>query len=307
MSSAALSVLLILLVASGCAGGAQLAVRRPVESSVHEQCTGAGLRSCERIAQGTTLYADGKQAEGEPMLDAGLRANAGKVNELAKFADGLASLGNVPQPAIQLAYGIAVEAAQQQAQARVTASPPRPAALEPLLVAVTPSAGAPPIPADPAGLSSAAPIAPATKAAPTQTSFWQFSGSSQVTECRFPGTPRMMCVQEVTQARKIVTDVMVSTGCPADILIAGRHRLEFDWLVYAPAGRGAEVHGASLPLDEMHSITVAMNPKNSEAMTDVRCGVTTAWHYDLNPSSRLTGISAPPKTSDATTYSADGI
>jgi hypothetical protein len=81
----------------------------------------------------------------------------------------------------------------------------------------------------------------------------------------------------------------------------------FDWLVYAPAGKGAEVHGATLPLDEKHSITVAMAPKNDESMLDVRCGVTTAWHFDAEYPSGMPANFAPSNTPGAAAFSLDGI
>lgn len=110
----------------GCNGGAQLVLKSPIR----DQCNASGLKGCEQIADGATLYADGKEAEGEQQLGAGLRANAGKITELKRFADGLALVGNVPgagpyvapmQPAIRLVQRVAAEAAQQEAQLKASA------------------------------------------------------------------------------------------------------------------------------------------------------------------------------------------
>lgn len=116
----------------------------------------------------------------------------------------------------------------------------------------------------------------------------------------------MLCAREVGESRKIVTDVMVSTACSADVLIASRHGLNFDWLVYAQAGRGVEVHGASLPLEEKHSLTVAIVPKGEELNLDVRCGVTTAWHLDAHESTQVHTAGEPPRTTSAATLARDG-
>lgn len=307
------SVLAMSVVA--CAGGAQLVLKPPIEDG----CNTAGLKGCGQIAEGATLYADGHEPVGEQKLAQGLRANADKAAELRKFADALELVGKVPgagqyvaplQPAIRLVQRIAAEAAEREAQLKATALS-SPTVAETQKQASTTASQLPPQHASnaaeqPQGVVSPANSPPPARS-PTQASFWQFSGNSQLTRCRFPGTPTMLCAQEVTQARKIVTDVMVSTACSADVLIASRHRLNFDWLVYAPAGKGAEVHGASLPLDQKHSITVAIVPKNDEVALDIRCGVTTAWHLEPNESTKDHEVDAQPTAIGQASFSRDGI
>jgi hypothetical protein len=299
----------------GCVGGAQLVLKSPIE----DRCTAAGLKGCEQIADGATLYADGNEPEGEQKLAQGLRANADKAAELRKFADALELVGKVPgagqyaaplQPAIHLVQRIAAEAAEREAELKASA-PPSPGDAETQKQASVTANQVQPNGASNAaeqrqGVPSLANSLPLARS-PTQASFWQFSGNNQLTRCRFPGTPMMLCTQEVTQARKIVTDVMVSTACSADVLIASRHRLNFDWLVYAPAGKGAEVHGASLPLEQKHSITVAIVPKNDEVALDIRCGVTTAWHLEPNEPAKEREVGGPPTAIGQASFSRDGI
>jgi len=68
-----------------------------------------------------------------------------------------------------------------------------------------------------------------------------------------------------------------------DVLVTSRRGLENDWMVYAPAGKGAEVHGANLPLDTKRRLTVAAAQKSEDVPPDVRCGVTTVWHSVREP------------------------
>ena len=264
---------LISLALLGCSGGAQLVLKSPIQ----DQCTSAGLKECERIADGATLYADGNATQGRPKLTEGLRANADKISQLKKFADGLALVGKIPgagqyvaplQPAIVLVQQVAAEAAARQAaqdqaqaqlaqQERIARSRTQETA-QPEPPKVTPP---PPLPS-------------------SETHFWTVAGNVLARPCRFAGTPRMLCIREPIHARKTVTDVMVSSACPVDVLVSSGQGLNVDWLVYAPAGRGAEVHGASLTLGAERALTVAIAPKSEDTTLDIRCGVTTSWQDD---------------------------
>jgi hypothetical protein len=106
------------------------------------------------------------------------------------------------------------------------------------------------------------------------------AGRPQAFVCKFVGTPRMLCVQEIVLSPKVVTDITISAACPVDVMVASRVGLNFQWLVYAPAGKGVEVHGASLPLELKQALTIGIVKKGADDVPlDIRCGVTTVWHH----------------------------
>lgn len=277
----ALLTLTLSLTVVGCAGGAQFVLKSPIQ----DQCTTAGLNGCPEIAEGATLYADGKAPEGEKKLEQGLAANAEKAAELKQFADGLALVGHIPgagqyvaplQPAILLVQKVATAAAEQQAQKKQLA------ALSENAQADAPNAIGP---QDGSARASSRPsvvvASPVEPPPPPVATFWLVENNVLASPCRFAGLPQMRCIHESVEEAKVITDVMISSGCPVDVMIASRAGLNFDWLVYAAAGKGAEVHAASLPLEAKRSISVAvsqLSTKGDAPTLDVRCGVTTVWH-----------------------------
>lgn len=72
-----------------------------------------------------------------------------------------------------------------------------------------------------------------------------------------------------------------TSACPYDVLFASRRGIELDWATYAPAGKGAEVHAAELPLIPGHTLTAGVGYATQDATPDVRCGITVVWR-DLN-------------------------
>lgn len=279
------STALILLQVPACVGGAQIVLKSPI----HDQCTSAGLSGCEDIAEGATLYADGHPDEGHPRLARGLRSNATKAAELKKFADGLELVGKVQgagqyvaplQPAIKLVQQTAAEAAALKAleqpspsvlpsapaiavPARLARATERQAITQPWLVSSTSESRTP---------EEQKPLAP-----PVAT-FWLPTGNTLAVACRFAGTPKMLCLIERIDSPRQVTDLIVSPACPVDVLVSCRHGLENDWVVYAPAGKGADIHGAALPITTRQSLTIAIAQKSDDALPDIRCGVSAVWH-----------------------------
>jgi hypothetical protein len=128
---------------------------------------------------------------------------------------------------------------------------------------------------------------PVELAGPPQSKVWTIAGNSLATHCR----PKMHCIEAIIESPKVVTDVVVSSACPVDVMVSSQSAQGFDWLVYAPAGKGADVHGASFPLEAKRTFIAAMTQaktKNLEPLLDVRCAITTVWHdaRDLNVESR---------------------
>jgi hypothetical protein len=263
-------------------GGAQLVLKGPIT----DECTSAGLKGCNDISEGALLYAEGKPLPGETKLARGLRANAGKVAQLKKFADGLQLVGQIPgagqyvapmQPAIRLIQQVAEEEAKRTDLAKAEKYVPGPEAAD----------DAPPAPVatvTPAKKSSAITSAvakarevPRVPLIPPYTSYFMVAGNGLVEKCRFVGTPKMLCLNENIDATKIISDVIVSSGCNSDVVVIGRVAIEPDWVVYVPAGRGADVHGASLPLRPGRTLTVGVAYKSEDPAPDMRCGVTVVW------------------------------
>ena len=81
-----------------------------------------------------------------------------------------------------------------------------------------------------------------------------------------------------------MSDVIVPTACSSDVVVMGRIGIEPDWVIHASAGRGADVHGAALPLRAMHTLTVGVAYKSEDPSPDLRCGVTVVWHPWLDDS-----------------------
>jgi hypothetical protein len=91
----------------------------------------------------------------------------------------------------------------------------------------------------------------------------------------------MTRLHETIEHTTMITDIALSAACPVDVLVATRVQFNFDWLIYVPAGKRVQIHGANLPLTRTHTFTVAIAsaPVGKEALPlDVRCGVTTVWH-----------------------------
>jgi hypothetical protein len=87
----------------------------------------------------------------------------------------------------------------------------------------------------------------------------------------------MLCVHESVEVARIVSDIIVSPACPYDVLFASRHGIDLDWVTYAPAGKGAEVHGAALPLVPGRILTAGVSYVSEDVTPDVRCGITVVW------------------------------
>jgi len=87
----------------------------------------------------------------------------------------------------------------------------------------------------------------------------------------------MRCVHEAVEITRIVSDIIVSPACPYDVLFASHHGIDLDWATYAPAGKGAEVHGAKLPLLPGRTLTAGVGYTTNDATPDVRCGITVVW------------------------------
>lgn len=87
----------------------------------------------------------------------------------------------------------------------------------------------------------------------------------------------MLCLHESVETARIVTDIIVSPACPYDVLFASRHGIDLDWVTYAPAGKGAEVHGAALPLIPGRMLTAGVGYTKDDVTPDVRCGITVVW------------------------------
>lgn len=87
----------------------------------------------------------------------------------------------------------------------------------------------------------------------------------------------MLCVHEAVETPRIVSDIIVSAACPYDVLFASRHGIDLDWAAYAPAGKGAEVHGAELPLVPGRTLTAGVGYTSENVTPDVRCGITVVW------------------------------
>ena len=86
----------------------------------------------------------------------------------------------------------------------------------------------------------------------------------------------MLCVYRVVDVSLVVTDVIISAGCANDLAVIGGVLANPDWVVHAPAGKGANVHAARLPVSEGDYLTfAAINA--TEAKPDIRCGITVVW------------------------------
>ncbi len=88
----------------------------------------------------------------------------------------------------------------------------------------------------------------------------------------------MLCVHNSIEHATIVSDIIVSSGCPSDVVVLARQGIEPDWVVYVPAGRGVEVHSASLPMTPGRSFSVGVAYKGDDPQPDMRCAVSTVWH-----------------------------
>ena len=256
-------------------GGAQMVLKRPLT----DRCESAELDGCEDIATGLTLYADGDASTGEQRLSRGLRANAKKAAELKKFAVVLQTVGKIPgagqyaaplQPAVRLVLQIAEEQEQQNRQSTEgKIEPQHPTAVKEPSTLVATKADVPP---------QATPSeAPRERIAPPASTFWMVAGNALAEPCRFVGTPKMLCLHNSVENAAIVSDVIVSSGCPFDIVIMSHHGLDPDWAVYVPASRGADVHSATLPLLPGRKLTVGVAYKADDPQPDMRCSVSTVW------------------------------
>ncbi len=264
------------VVLASCVGDAQFVLQQPVAA----RCTTAGLRDCETITQGTLLYADGKPNAGRQILLQGLRSNAGKSAELERYAHGLEVIGDVSgdgeyQTPLQPAVWLVRYAAQQEAKRgqlsaveapTITAQSRHTEFHKPTLIATSV--------VEPAQSPLSAPV---TSAKAPASVFFMLAGNALAADCRFPGAPMMLCVHESVEVARIVSDIIVSPACPYDVLFASRHGIDLDWVTYAPAGKGAEVHGAALPLVPGRILTAGVSYASQDVTPDVRCGITVVW------------------------------
>ena len=264
------------VVLASCVGDAQFVLRQPVAA----RCLTAGLRDCETITEGTLLYADGKPSAGRPLLLQGLRANAGKPAELERFAHGLELIGDVSndgvfQTPLQPAVWLVRYAAQQEAKRGQLATADAPAIAEQSKLA---EYHKPTLIATSVVQSARSPLsAPVTSTKAPASVFFMLAGNALAADCRFPGAPMMLCVHESVEVARIVSDIIVSPACPYDVLFASRHGIDLDWVTYAPAGKGAEVHGAALPLVPGRILTAGVSYTSEDVTPDVRCGITVVW------------------------------
>jgi hypothetical protein len=229
------------------------------------------------VTQAALLYADGKPLDGRRRLLATLEENQDRRLALENFALRLEQVsamygGGEFQASLQPAVYLLREAAQNAQSAPDAAGPNvRNAASTQDPILATPSPGAP--------SSSQSTFLPTTGSPASSPSsvFFMLAGNALAGDCRFPGSPKMRCVHEDVETARIVSDISISAACPYDVLFASRHGIEFDWATYAPAGRGAEVHGAALPLMPGRTLTAGVGFINDEAPLDVRCGITVVW------------------------------
>jgi hypothetical protein len=212
--------------------------------------------------------------------------NAGKAAQLKQFADAIAQIGRIPgasqyvaplQPAVRLIQEIAAEDAKRTTKTTEPANQP----LQAAQIAVAASKSHSPFPYRKteavAAVQDAQSETPPIPAAPPMSSYYMVAGNGLAEQCRFVGTPKMLCLNEFSEGTKIVSDVIVSSGCTSDIVVMGRIAIEPDWVVYVPAGRGADVHGATLPLRPGRTLTVGVAYKSEGPTPDMRCGVTVVW------------------------------
>lgn len=260
-----------------CVGDAQFVLQQPVA----DRCSTAGLRDCDTITEGALLYADGKPFVGRQKLLQGLGSNAARPVELERFARGLELIGGMfeggefqtpLQPAVWLVRHTA-ELETKRAQlttpeAPTLTAPPHPSDIsQPTLIATSV------IHPSPSPLSASV-----ASAKPPASVFFMLAGNALAADCRFPGAPMMLCVHEAVETARIVSDIIVSPACPHDVLFASRHGIDLDWVTYAPAGKGAEVHGAALPLVPGRILTAGVSYASEDVTPDVRCGITVVWH-----------------------------
>ena len=271
-----------------CVGDPQLVLKGPVS----ERCAAAGLRDCRNLTQAALLYADRNPVDGRSQLLACLNDNRGKPNELERFALGLeqvsaVSAGGEYQAPLQPAVYLLRQMAQHEIQAAALQNhDARPAVKSEAF-----SAKPPRLLASTVALPrhSTPIIAPESgQQQPPTSVFFMLAGNALAGDCRFPGAPMMRCVHEDVEIARIVSDISVSPACPYDVLFASRHGIDLDWATYAPAGKGAEVHAAELPLIPGRTLTAGVGYTTNDATPDVRCGITVVW--------RDVGEAAQPRT-----------
>jgi hypothetical protein len=263
-------------VLSSCVGDAQFVLKKPVA----ERCATSGLHDCRNLTQAALLYADGNPVDGRSRLLAGLDDNRGKANEIERFALGLEQVsamsgGGEFQAPLQPAVYLIRQMAQREAQAAALRS------ATPMPTKSHPTAQRPPVllastAAMPRRSTTAAASSGEGGQAPASV-FFMLAGNALAGDCRFPGAPMMRCVHEDVETARIVSDISVSPACPYDVLFASRHGIDLDWATYAPAGKGAEVHAAELPLIPGRTLTAGVGYTTQDATPDVRCGITVVW------------------------------
>lgn len=278
MSSAFMLVSVSIALAS-CVSDAQFALQSPIM----ERCAAAGLSNCRNLAQATLLYAEGNPVDGRRKLLAGLQENRGKSGAVERFALGLEqvsaiSSGGEFQAPLQPVVYLLRQVADQQEQKPTTqdnrsALRTSPSVfggrIESQLVATS-------VELPNRAVAATRPATISDETTPLSV-FFMLAGNALAGDCRFPGAPMMRCVHEAVETTRIVSDIMVSPACPYDVLFASRHGIELDWATYAPAGKGAEVHGAELPLIPGRTLTAGVGYTTNDATPDVRCGITVVW------------------------------
>lgn len=267
-----------------CVGDAQFILHRPVMDG----CAAARLANCRNLTQATLLFAEGNPVDGRRRLLAGLGENRGKSSELETFALSLEQVsatygGGEFQSPLQPAVYLLRQMAEQQAQKTITREERGALRTNPTVLGTRKAAQLAGTSVEP-GRSGTA-ISPATFAGETTPSsvFFMLAGNALASDCRFPGAPLMRCVHEAVETVRVVSDIIVSPACPYDVLFASHHGIDLDWATYAPAGKGAEVHGAELPLLLGRTLTAGVSYTTSDAMPDVRCGITVVWKDAVEP------------------------
>jgi len=111
-----------------------------------------------------------------------------------------------------------------------------------------------------------------------ETRFLLIADGAVPSTCTFAGTPNMLCRHDTIERPKLLSDLWISAGCPVDVVVMGRQGQKLDWVIYAPAQKGAAVHGVRLPLERGRQLTIAASRRpDGTTPNDLRCGVTTIW------------------------------
>jgi len=280
-----------LVSAAGCVGGAQVVLQGPVSG----RCEAVRLRACDRMTRGAILYAEGDPTNGREVLAQGLALNADRPSELHEFAASMITLGGDratgpyvaslrPAIALILQAASAAQAAAQAAAAESSTQTPQNAlapASEQQLASLS-KASAETYQAREApqegikGQPFGGFIAPSVEDATSPD-----AGGAPMTlgACRLGDGTRAWCTSQRVMVRGYVTELMVSKGCERDLFVLTQTPERPSWLLWAPAGQGLSEHGLRLLVDSDTELVVGLLASKDETTApsvDWRCGVTWA-------------------------------